>query len=131
MKRGVAVFEVFLKTRINQHHSLATEEKRQMQAVGQRRLIGKGKSNQLRGGGNSLRCFPSPQPLPGEDQREESSLLAVADKTPDPATGFACWEPPETSAAMPLSSSSSTSLPRTASHQSLLAKTHCHSPQPR
>lgn len=96
MERGAAIFKVFLKTRINQHHSLATEEKRQTQAVGQRRLIGKGKSNQPRGGGNSLGYFPSPQPLPGEeDQRKEFSLLAVADKTPDPATGFACWEPPD------------------------------------
>lgn len=105
-----------------------------MQAVGQRELRGKGKSNQPRGGGgggNSLRCFPSPQPLPGEeDQREEFSLLAVADKTPDPAAGFACWEAPEPTAAAaePFSSFSSTSLARTASHWCLLAKNHCHSP---
>lgn len=103
-----------------------------MKAVGQRELRGKGKSNQPRGGGgggNSLRCFPSPQPLPGEeDQREEFSLLAVADKTPDPAAGFACWEAPEPTAAAaePFSSFSSTSLARTASHWCLLAKSHCH-----
>lgn len=95
--------------------------------MGQRGLIGKGKSNQPRGGGNSLRCFPSSQPLPGEeDQREEFSLLAVPDKTPNPAAGFACWEAPETAAAAPFTSFSST---RTASQQCLLAKTHCHSPR--